>query len=87
MGALATIALIVIGFGLMLRRLEPKEAAKYGAAFVGVAIVLILLVTDLVKLWCSISLWQRFVLAIVALVLWIKLWRRNQPRVSKGAKE
>jgi uncharacterized membrane protein YhaH (DUF805 family) len=85
MGALATIALIVIGLGLMVRKLQPADAAKYGAGYVGIAVVLTMLVKLLVSFWCGMSLWQHFLLFVAVLVLW--QWRRKSQQPQKRKEE
>ena len=81
MGSAATLALIVIGLGLMVRALKPADAAKYGAGFVGIAVVLILLMKVLVTFWCSMSHWGHVLVFAVVLAFW--LWRQKSPPQKK----
>ena len=82
-GSLATIAIIVTALGVLLGVLKPADALKHGGAFVGVAIVVVLIVTVLVGLWSSMSLWQRTVLAAFAFGAWRLRQERRQPRERK----
>lgn len=82
MGALAGIALVVIGVGLILQKLETTEALKYVAGFVGIAVVLALVMKVLVNFWCGMSFGQHALLFAAAIALW--LWRHdNQQRKRK----
>jgi Ca2+/Na+ antiporter len=82
MGSFAVLALIVIGLGLMIRKLTPAEALKYGVGFVGIAVVLIQLMKVLVCFWCSMAIWQQVLLFVALLVFW--LWRQKSLQPSKG---
>jgi hypothetical protein len=82
-GSFATIALILTALGVMLGLVKPADALKHGGAFVGVAIVVVLIVTVLVGLWSSMSLWQRTVLAAFAFGAWRLRQERRQPRKRK----
>lgn len=82
MGAFAVLVLIVIGIGLMIRKLTPTEALKYGAGFVGITMVLIQLMKVLVCFWCSMALWQQVLLFVALVVLW--QWRRKSQQPPKG---
>jgi hypothetical protein len=80
LGSFATIAIIVIAMGTMVRLLTPAEALKYCGVIVGFTIVLVLLVSVLVSLWANMSAWQKIVLAVIALGVWRLRQRRHEPR-------
>lgn len=77
-GSLATIALILMAFGLMLGIVKPADALKHVGAILGFVIVLMLIPGVLVSAWLGMSLWQR--IALVAIVIGIWQWRRTRPR-------
>jgi predicted tellurium resistance membrane protein TerC len=80
MGSLATIALILTAFGLMLGIVKPADAVKHVGAILGIVIALMLVPGALVSAWSSLSLWQRIALAAIGIGVW--QWRRprRQPR-------
>ena len=80
LGSFATIAIIVIALGTMVRLVTPADALKYCGVTLGIVIVLILLVSVLVTLWASMSAWQKIVLAVIALGVWRLRQRRHEPR-------
>ena len=82
-GSFATIAIIITALGTMLCLVKPADALKYCGAIAGIAIVLVLLVSVLVGLWSSMSLWQKTIVAVIVFaVLWLRRERR-QPRKRK----
>jgi len=81
MGAVAAGALIVIGIGLMIRTLKPAEALKYGAGFVGIAVVLAELMKVLINFWCSMSFCQHVLLLAAAVAFWV--WQQNSQQSQK----
>jgi hypothetical protein len=84
-GSLATIAIIITALGTMLGLVKPANALKYCGAIAGIAIISILLVSVLVGLWSSMSLWQK---AIVGLIGFAVLWlRRERPPPRKRKEE
>jgi drug/metabolite transporter superfamily protein YnfA len=81
--SLAVMAIIMTALGTMLGLLKPADALKYYGAIAGIAIVLVLLVSVLVGLWSSMSLWQKAIIALIGIaVLWLRRERR-QPRKRK----
>jgi membrane protein implicated in regulation of membrane protease activity len=77
---LATIAIIVIALGTIVRLVTPADLLKYCGVIVGITVVLILLVSVLVSLWVSMSLWQNVVLAVIASSVWRLRQRPREPR-------
>jgi Sec-independent protein secretion pathway component TatC len=82
-GSIAIIAIIVTAFTTMLGLVKPADTAKYCGAIVGIALVLILIVSVFVGLWSSMSLWQKAVVAVVGFCIWRVWWQRRQPRKKK----
>jgi hypothetical protein len=58
LGLLATIAIILTAFGLMLGIVKPANAMKHLGAIIGIAIALMLIPGILASAWSSLSLWQ-----------------------------
>ena len=83
LGSLATIALVLMAFGIMLGMVKPAEAVRHCGAILGIIIVLMLGPGILLSAWLSISLWQR----IAVLAIGICNWRWRQPRRKAGKKE
>jgi hypothetical protein len=81
MGAVAAGALIVIGIGLMIRSIKFTDALKYGALFVGIAVILAELMKVLVNFWCSMSFCQHVLLLAAAVAFWV--WRQNSQQSQK----
>lgn len=48
--------------------MKPADALKYCAAIVGIAIVLVMLVSVLVGIWSSMFLWQKAIVALIGFV-------------------
>lgn len=82
-GSLATIAIIITALGTMLGLVKPADALKYSVAIVGIAIILVLLVSVLVGLWSSMFLWQKTILAVMVLTVWWLRRELRQPRKRK----
>jgi hypothetical protein len=82
-GSLATIAIIITALGTMLGLVKPADALKYCGAIAGIAIVLVLLVSVLVGLWSSMSLWQKAIVAVMGFTVWRLRKGRRQPRKKK----
>ena len=80
LGLLATIAIIVIALGTILRFVEPANAFKYCGIIIGFTIAMVLLVSVLVSLWANMSAWQRVVLAALAFGVWRLRQRPHEPR-------
>ena len=64
-GSVATIALILTAFGLMLGIVKPADALRRVAAILGIVMLLMVLPAVLVNISSSMSLWQRFALAAI----------------------
>ena len=82
-GSLATPAIILIAFGLMLGVVKVADAVKQVGAIVGIVIVLILILCITLGAWSSMSVWQRLALVVIGIGVW--LLRRPRPR--KGRRE
>jgi hypothetical protein len=82
-GSLATIAIILTAMALMLGLVKPADAMKHGGVIVGIATVLVLIVSVFVGFWSSMSLWQRAVLAAIGFGVWRLRQERRQPRKNK----
>ena len=79
-GSLATIALILMAFGLMLGIVKPADALKHVGAILGFVIVLMLIPGVLVSAWLGMSLWQRIGFAAIG----IGIWQLQRPRRQSG---
>ena len=78
LGALATIAIIITALGTILGLVKPPDALKYCGVIVGLTIVIALIVSVLVGLWSSMSVWQKLALAAtVATIFWLRHTRRQ----------
>ncbi len=84
-GSVAMIALILTAFGLMLGIVKPSDALRRVAAILGVVMLLLVLPAVLVSIWSSMSLWQRLVLAAIAIGLW--QWRRQRGESRKRRRD
>jgi Sec-independent protein secretion pathway component TatC len=82
-GSLAIIAIIITALGTMLGLVKPADALKYCVAIVGVAIVLVMLVSVLVGIWSSMSLWQKAIVVLLGFAVWWLRRERRQPRRKK----
>jgi sulfite exporter TauE/SafE len=83
MWSLAVIGIIMTALGAMLGIVKPADTMKYCGAIVGIAIVLVLLVSVFVGLWSTMSLWQRAVLAAIVFAVWRIRRDRRQPRSKR----
>jgi len=81
LGSLATIALILMAFGLMLGIVKPTDALKHVGTILGIVIVLMLIPAVLVNLWSGIPLWQRIALVAIGIGVW--QWRRPRLQTRK----
>ena len=81
--SLAIIAITMTALGTMLGLVKPADALKYCGAIAGVAIVLVLIVSVLVELWSSMSLWQKAIVAVMGFTVWRLRKGRRQPRKKK----
>ena len=82
-GSLAVIAIIVTALATMVGLVKPADTVKYCGAIVGIAILLILIVSVFVGLWSSMSLWQKVVVAAMVFSLWRLRQERRQPRKKR----
>jgi hypothetical protein len=82
-GSLATIAIIMTALGTILGLVKPADTFKHCEAVVGIAIVIVLIVSAFVGLWSSMSLWQRAVLAAIGFGIWRMRQGGRQPRKKK----
>jgi Sec-independent protein secretion pathway component TatC len=82
-GSLAVMAIIVTALATMVGLVKPADTVKYCGAIVGIAIVLVLLVSVFVSLWSSMSLWQKAVIAAMGFGIWWMRWERNRPRKKR----
>ena len=70
-GSLATIALILTAFGLMLGIVKLADALRRVAAILGVVMLLMMIPAVLVNIWSGMSLWQRLALATIVIGVWL----------------
>ncbi len=85
-GSLAIIAIIVTALATMIGLVKAADTLRYLGTIVGIAIVLVLIVSVFVGLWSSMSLWRKVVAAAIVFVLWRLRRERHQLR-SKGKDE
>ena len=83
-GSLATIAIIITALGTTVGLVKPADALKYCIAIVGIAIVLVMLVSVLVGIWASMSLWQKAIVVLLVFAVW---WLRRERRHPRRTKE
>jgi len=79
-GSFALLALIVVALGTMIGLVKPSDVAGHVGVIVGLAMVMILLVSVFVGLWASMSLWQKVILAALGLAVWAMRRERRSPR-------
>jgi hypothetical protein len=79
-GSLATIALILTAFGLMLGIVKPADVLRRIGAILGAVIALIFAPCVLVNTWLGMSLWEKIGLVAVGVCAW--QWPR--PRRQSG---
>jgi hypothetical protein len=70
LGSIATIALILTAFGLMLGMVKPADALKRVGAILGVLVLLTVLPAVLVNIWSGMLLWQQLGLAALGIAVW-----------------
>lgn len=80
LGSLALIAIIITALGTILGLVKPADALKYCGVIAGIVIVTNLIVSVLVGLWSSMSLWQRVILAVIVFSVWRLRQIMRQPR-------
>ena len=80
--SLATIAIILTAFGLMLGILKPADTLRQVAGILAVAILFMLIPCVVVNAWSGITPWQRA--ALVVLGLFFVLLRRPRQKKSRG---
>jgi hypothetical protein len=81
-GSLATIALILTAFGIMLRIVKPDDVLKRIGAILGIVIVLMLMPGILASAWSALSLWQQIVLIAIGIGV-VQLLRPRQQRPKR----
>ena len=81
-GWVATIALVLTAFGLMLGMVKPVDAPKQIGTILAVAIFFMCTPAILAKLWSAIPLWQR--IGLIAIVFCIWQWQRLCNRSRKN---
>ena len=82
-GSVATIALILTAFGLMLGIVKPADALRRVAAILGIVIALMMAPGILAGVWSAMSLWQQIGLVAVGIGVWQLRRPRRQPRKRK----
>jgi hypothetical protein len=84
-GSVATIALILTAFGLMLGIVKPANAMKSIAAILGIVVGLLVVPGILGSAWSAMSLWQQIVLAAIGIgvLLWLRPRRRTRNRIGE----
>jgi hypothetical protein len=84
-GSLATIALILTAFGIMLRIVKPDDIQKHIGAILGTVILLMLIPGILASAWSALSLWQQIVLIAIGIgvVQLLRPRRKSQNRSGK----
>jgi hypothetical protein len=73
-GSLATIALIIAAFGLILGSLKPADTLMRIGSILGAVIALIFAPCILVNAWLGMTLWEKIGLVAIVIVAW--QWRR-----------
>jgi len=76
---LATIALVLAAFGLMLGIVKPADAPKHIGAIPVIVVGLMVVPGILVSAWSAMSLWQQIIL--IAIEIGVFWWLR--PRQTK----
>jgi hypothetical protein len=79
-GSIATIALILTAFGLMLGIVNPSVALKRIGTTLGALIALVLAPCILVSAWLEMTLWERIGLVVIGVCVWQGLRPRRQIR-------
>ena len=82
-GSLAVMAIIVTALATMVGLVKPADTVRYCGVIVGIAIVLVLLVSVFVGLWSSMSLWQKAVITAMGFGIWWVHRERNRPRKKR----
>ena len=85
LGSLAAIAIILTALGTILGLAKTTDALKYCWVVVGITVVTVLIVSVLVGLWSSMSVWQRVVLVVICFSVWrLQRGRRTPRRKNEG---
>jgi hypothetical protein len=84
LGSLATIALILTAFGLMLGIVKPADALRRVGAILGIVIALMLAPGILAGIWSAISLWHQIALIAIGVGVFLWLRPRRQVRNKRG---
>jgi Zn-dependent protease with chaperone function len=83
LGSFATIAIIVTALATILGIVKPSDALKYCGVIAGMVIVTVLIVSVLVGLWSSMSVWQKIILAAIG----FGTWQLRTEKRRKGRKK
>jgi hypothetical protein len=83
LGSFALIAIIVTALATIVGLVKPADAMKHCGTILGIVIVFILLVSVLVGLWSTMSVWQK----IVMLAIGFGMWRLRTDGRRKGRKK
>ena len=73
-GSLATVALVVTVFRLLLGIGKPADAFRRVEAALGVVVALVLIPSVLANAWSGLPLWQRIAPAAIGIGVWLWLW-------------
>jgi hypothetical protein len=74
--SLATIAFILMAFGLMLGIVKPTDALNCIGAILGAVIALIFIPGILVTAWSGMALWEK--ISLVAIEVSFSQWRKSR---------
>jgi uncharacterized membrane protein YccC len=83
LGSLATIAIILTAFGLMLGIVKPADALRHIGAIMGIVILLMIGPGILLSAWSAMSLWQQLAFVAIGVGVSYLLWPRREPRRSR----
>jgi Zn-dependent protease with chaperone function len=84
-GSLATIALILTAFGLMLGIVKPADVPKRIGVILSIVVTLMVIPGVLVSAWSGVSLWQQ--IALIAIGIGAFQWLRPRRQSRKRKKE
>jgi len=80
LGSLAFIAITLTALATIIGLVKPNDAVKYSFLIAGILIVTILIVSVLVGLWGTMSVWQKLVLAAIGFGVWRLRTGHRAPR-------
>jgi uncharacterized protein (DUF983 family) len=84
-GSVATIALILTAFGLMLGIVKPADAPKHIGTILVIVVGFMVVPGILVNTWSAMSLWHQ--IALIAIGVCVILWLRPRRQPRKRKKE